>query len=79
MSEAFSLSPLPSLVIVLKAFNLLFFSVGPLLELIQKRERFTEREASEVTREVASALSFLHRQGTYTDCMYIHTDCIYIH
>ncbi|XP_003388109.1 PREDICTED: MAP kinase-interacting serine/threonine-protein kinase 1-like [Amphimedon queenslandica] len=36
---------------------------GPLLELIQKRERFTEREASEVTREVAAALSFLHRQG----------------
>ena len=38
-------------------------SLGPLLLLIQKRERFTEREASQVTREVANALAFLHEQG----------------
>ncbi len=36
---------------------------GPLLAHIQKRERFTEREASEVVREVAEALSFLHQRG----------------
>lgn len=30
---------------------------------IQKRKRFTEREASEVVREVAEALNFLHKKG----------------
>lgn len=41
----------------------LLLLIGPLLAFIQKRERFTEREASLVTKEVASALSFLHEQG----------------
>ena len=36
---------------------------GPLLGQIQKRERFTEREASKVVREVAEALAFLHDNG----------------
>ena len=38
-------------------------NIGPLLSLIQKRKRFTEREASLVTKEVANALSFLHERG----------------
>jgi MAP kinase interacting serine/threonine kinase len=36
---------------------------GHLLAHIQKRERFVEREASEVVREVAAALVFLHENG----------------
>ena len=36
---------------------------GPLLAHIQRRERFTEREASQVVREVAEALAFLHQRG----------------
>lgn len=36
---------------------------GPLLSHIQRRERFTEREASQVVREVAEALGFLHQRG----------------
>ncbi len=36
---------------------------GPLLAHIQKRDRFTEREASLVVVEVASALVFLHENG----------------
>ena len=50
------------------AILILFFLVplGPLLGLIQQKERFTEREASMVTREVALALSFLHRNGDHT-------------
>lgn len=36
---------------------------GPLLAHIQKHERFTERDASLVVREVASALAFLHDNG----------------
>ena len=36
---------------------------GPLLAHIQKRERFTEREASLVVQEVACALAFLHDNG----------------
>ena len=38
---------------------------GPLLALIQQKARFTEREASLVTREVASALAFLHSRGKH--------------
>lgn len=30
---------------------------------IQRRERFTEREASQVVKEVAKALAFLHQKG----------------
>lgn len=36
---------------------------GPLLSHIQKREKFTEREASQVVREVSEALIFLHQRG----------------
>ncbi len=36
---------------------------GPLLSHIQRRERFTEREASKVVQEVATALAFLHGNG----------------
>jgi MAP kinase interacting serine/threonine kinase len=36
---------------------------GHLLAHIQSRERFVEREAAEVTREVATALAFLHENG----------------
>jgi MAP kinase interacting serine/threonine kinase len=51
---------MPSIV----SFYLVFDKMaGPLLALIQKRERFTEREASLVTREVASGLAFLHERG----------------
>jgi MAP kinase interacting serine/threonine kinase len=47
-----------------ESFYLVFDKMaGPLLALIQKRERFTEREASLVTREVASGLAFLHERG----------------
>ena len=35
-------------------------SLGPLLSHIRARERFTEREASLVVKEVASALAYLH-------------------
>lgn len=36
---------------------------GALLEHIQKRKSFTEREASEVTRDIARALKFIHSKG----------------
>ena len=36
---------------------------GHLLAHIQKKERFVEREAVQVTREVAAALVFLHDNG----------------
>ncbi len=36
---------------------------GPLLAHIQRRERFTEKEASMVVRELAEALAFLHKRG----------------
>lgn len=36
---------------------------GPLLAHIQKRAKFTEKEASQVVREVAEALAFLHQRG----------------
>ena len=43
-------------------FNLVFERMlgGQLLSHIQKRERFTEREASHIVYEVTSALDFLH-------------------
>lgn len=36
---------------------------GALLDHIQERKTFTEREASHVTRDMARALSFLHEKG----------------
>ncbi|CAA9995281.1 unnamed protein product [Nesidiocoris tenuis] len=36
---------------------------GPLLRRIVEQERFTEREAAEVTRDLATALKFLHKKG----------------
>jgi len=36
---------------------------GPLLDQIQQRVRFTEREASQVIRDLATALAFLHGRG----------------
>ncbi|UYV62205.1 MKNK1 [Cordylochernes scorpioides] len=36
---------------------------GPLLAHIQKRIHFTEREASSIVRDVASALQFIHAKG----------------
>ena len=43
-------------------FNLVFDRMlgGHLLTHIQRKERFTEREASQVIHEVTSALNFLH-------------------
>ena len=43
-------------------FSLVFDRMfgGHLLTHIQQKERFTEREASQVVHEVASALDFLH-------------------
>ena len=38
---------------------------GDLLSHIQKKKVFTEREASDVIREIASALSFIHGMGMY--------------
>ena len=39
-----------------------FFS-GQLLDHIQNRVKFTEKEASYVIRDLASALQFLHKKG----------------
>ena len=36
---------------------------GPLLNHIQKKTCFTEQEASQVTRDIANALKFLHDSG----------------
>jgi len=36
---------------------------GPLLDQIQKRVHFTEREAATIIRDLASALKFLHERG----------------
>ncbi|XP_047121470.1 MAP kinase-interacting serine/threonine-protein kinase 1 [Schistocerca piceifrons] len=46
-------------------FYLVFEKVngGPLLTRIQEQNHFTENEASEIVRELASALEFLHRKG----------------
>ena len=46
----------------------LSLSLGPLLALIQKKERFTEREASMVTGEVTNAIEFLHSKGKCVHC-----------
>lgn len=46
-------------------FHMVFEKVngGPLLAHIEKRVQFTEQEASLIIRDLASALSFLHRKG----------------
>ncbi|XP_073973365.1 MAP kinase-interacting serine/threonine-protein kinase 1-like isoform X3 [Rhodnius prolixus] len=48
-----------------RRFYLVFEKVegGQLLTRIQERGRFTEREAAEITRDLASALKFLHAKG----------------
>ena len=40
-----------------------FFVSGQLLDHIQNRVKFTEKEASYVIRDLASALQFLHKKG----------------
>ena len=49
-------------------FYLVFEKIhgGQLLDHIQNRVRFTEKEASYVIRDLASALQFLHKKGMYT-------------
>ncbi|XP_015586396.1 MAP kinase-interacting serine/threonine-protein kinase 1 isoform X2 [Cephus cinctus] len=46
-------------------FYLVFEKIngGQLLSRIQERVHFSEREASEIVREIASALNFLHKKG----------------
>lgn len=46
-------------------FYLVFEKVngGQLLNRIQERVHFSEREASQIVREIASALNFLHKKG----------------
>ena len=48
-------------------FYLVFEKIhgGQLLDHIQNRVRFTEKEASYVIRDLASALQFLHKKGKY--------------
>ena len=40
--------------------------IGPLLRHIQKQEYFSELEASQVVKDVASALNHLHSIGKFT-------------
>lgn len=46
-------------------FYLVFEKIngGQLLSRIQERNHFTEREASQIIRDLASALQFLHKKG----------------
>lgn len=46
-------------------FRLVFEKLdgGTLFEQLRTRQRFTEREASLVTRDIADALSFIHKRG----------------
>lgn len=48
-------------------FYLVFEKVegGQLLERIQERVHFSEKEASQIVRDLASALSFLHSKGEH--------------
>ena len=56
--------------------------LGPLFQRIKKQKSFTEQEACAVLKDVASAISFLHRKSNAysydftennTMCAYIHT------
>lgn len=40
-----------------------FSSAGPLLDHIQKKKVFTERQASLVLKDIATAVKFLHDKG----------------
>ena len=44
-------------------FNSFLVFSGQLLDHIQNRVKFTEKEASYVIRDLASALQFLHKKG----------------
>jgi len=50
-------------------FYLVFEKIngGQLLNRIQERVHFTEREASQIVKEIASALDFLHKKGKSND------------
>lgn len=50
-----------------RRFYLVFEKVegGQLFNRIQERELFTEREASQIIRDLASALRYLHSKGKY--------------
>jgi serine/threonine protein kinase len=41
---------------------------GPLLTRIQEHIHFTEREACQIIRDLASALQFLHVKGEFMFC-----------
>lgn len=42
-----------------------FWFLGPLLKHIENKNNFTEREASLVVKDIATALKFLHDKGMY--------------
>lgn len=43
-------------------------TVGPLLEHISRRKFFSEAEVREVTKQITSALRFLHHRGEQERC-----------
>lgn len=51
--------------VFLHRFYLVFEKVegGQLFNRIQERDLFTEREASQIVRDLANALKFLHNKG----------------
>lgn len=51
--------------VFLRRFYLVFEKVegGQLFNRIQERDLFTEREASQIVRDLANALKFLHNKG----------------
>lgn len=53
---------------------------GQLLNRIQERDHFTEREASQIIRDLANALNFLHSKGidvvTYIFAFMFAVKCI---
>ena len=48
-----------------------YLFLGQLLDHIQNRIKFTEKEASYVVRDLASALQFLHKKGTVKYFIYM--------
>ena len=61
-------------------FYLVFEKIhgGQLLDHIQNRVRFTEKEASYVIRDLASALQFLHKKGKkIADFTFLKKNCSY--